>query len=208
MTASGKTDRKALPQPGSRHSREGYAAPRNEREDMLVRVWQDVLGVPLIGIDDNFFRVGGDSIKAIQVASRLKQHGWELKINDLFSHPVIGELRKYITRIKRSIPQETVTGKVRLTPIQQWYFKSVYRHGQHFNQAVMLCRENGFDQEVLDQTLTALVKHHDALRMQFHLSPDGSTVDSTDSTIIQENRGILDPLFELEVFRFDSSITG
>ena len=68
LTANGKIDRKALPEPdGKINTDVEYVAPTNEIEEKLVEVWQKVLAVDKIGINDNFFELGGDSIKAIQV---------------------------------------------------------------------------------------------------------------------------------------------
>nr|WP_305148346.1 phosphopantetheine-binding protein [Bacillus paralicheniformis] len=50
----------------------------------MADIWQEVLGIDRIGITDNFFALGGDSIKGIQMASRLQQHGWKLEMKDLF----------------------------------------------------------------------------------------------------------------------------
>ncbi|MCQ5457869.1 phosphopantetheine-binding protein [Bacillus paralicheniformis] len=61
-----------------------YKAPLTETEQLLADIWQEVLGIDRIGITDNFFALGGDSIKGIQMASRLQQHGWKLEMKDLF----------------------------------------------------------------------------------------------------------------------------
>ncbi|WP_218963364.1 non-ribosomal peptide synthetase, partial [Bacillus cereus] len=79
LTPNGKIDRKALPEP-ERNLQTGteYVAPKNPIEEMLVSIWQTVLGVPQIGVLDNFFDLGGDSIKSIQVSSRLHQAGYRV----------------------------------------------------------------------------------------------------------------------------------
>uniref|UniRef100_UPI0020BF78E2 phosphopantetheine-binding protein n=1 Tax=Bacillus thuringiensis TaxID=1428 RepID=UPI0020BF78E2 len=71
-------------------------APLTETEDLLADIWQEVLGIDRIGITDNFFALGGDSIKGHQMASRLQQHAWKLEMKDLFQHPTIGEISSYI----------------------------------------------------------------------------------------------------------------
>jgi aryl carrier-like protein len=98
LTANGKVDRRALPEPGveGRAAREGYEPPGNEIEEKMVEIWQDVLGIPRPGINDNFFEIGGDSIKAIQVTARLRTNGLELKISDLFLHPTVKESAKCV----------------------------------------------------------------------------------------------------------------
>jgi amino acid adenylation domain-containing protein len=98
LTANGKVDRKALPDPGARlgPSSEGYEPPGNEMEEKMVGIWQGVLGIHRPGINDDFFEIGGDSIKAIQVTARLRSQGLELKISDLFLHPTVKESVKYV----------------------------------------------------------------------------------------------------------------
>ncbi|MGG4197323.1 amino acid adenylation domain-containing protein, partial [Paenibacillus jamilae] len=93
LTSTGKVDRKALPAPEAGMSAgTEYVAPRTGEEKALVSVWQSVLGVEKIGIQDHFFELGGDSIKAIQVASRLLQAGYKVEMKDLFRYPVVSEL--------------------------------------------------------------------------------------------------------------------
>ncbi|MCY8603160.1 non-ribosomal peptide synthetase, partial [Bacillus sonorensis] len=89
MTANGKVDKRALPQPDLKARTAEYKAPRTDIEQLLADIWQEVLGIGRIGISDNFFALGGDSIKGIQMASRLQQHGWKLEMKDLFQHPTI-----------------------------------------------------------------------------------------------------------------------
>ena len=85
LFTNGKIDRQALPEPEIKKSAD-YVPPANETETALAEIWQEVLGIQQPGVNDNFFDIGGDSIKAIQVTARLKQHGMELKVSDLFLH--------------------------------------------------------------------------------------------------------------------------
>ncbi|MFC2146280.1 amino acid adenylation domain-containing protein, partial [Acidobacteriota bacterium] len=93
LTPNGKVDRGALPAPEIKAGKD-YAPPRSEIEKKLTVVWSEVLNIDQasISIDDNFFQLGGDSIKAIQIAARLKKYGLELKINDLFVNQTIRRL--------------------------------------------------------------------------------------------------------------------
>jgi hypothetical protein len=70
LTINGKLDRRALPPPDF-VSADKYVAPRNELEEQLCNIGQEVLGVKKVGIDDNFFRIGGDSIIAIRVIAKM-----------------------------------------------------------------------------------------------------------------------------------------
>ncbi|WP_038828410.1 condensation domain-containing protein, partial [Bacillus subtilis] len=111
---------------------------------------------------------GGDSIKGIQMASRLNQHGWKLEMKDLFQHPTIEELTQYVERAEgKQADQGPVEGEVILTPIQRWFFEKNFTNKHHWNQSVMLHAAKGFDPERVEKTLQALIEHHDALRMVF-----------------------------------------
>lgn len=93
-------------------------------ETLLSDIWQEVLGLDQIGVSDNFFTLGGDSIKGIQMASRLNQHGYKLEMKDLFQHPTIEELVSYVERTEgKQADQGPVEGEADLTPIQRWFFE-------------------------------------------------------------------------------------
>ncbi|WP_256704423.1 condensation domain-containing protein, partial [Paenibacillus sp. FSL R5-0765] len=128
-----------------------------------------------LGINHQFFVSGGDSIKALQIGSRLARAGLRMEVRDLFAYPKIRDLSPYVKwdqRERRS--QEPVEGEVRLTPIQQWFFANNTTERNHFTQSFMLHRAAGFKPDVLEQVLDRLLEHHDALRMRYEIQPDGS----------------------------------
>ena len=97
VNANGKLDKRALPPPRQCIlTLPNNEPPRTELEITISRIWQEVLGIQQPGVNDNFFDIGGDSIKAIQVTARLKRHGMELKVSDLFLHPTIKESAKCV----------------------------------------------------------------------------------------------------------------
>ncbi|MEI6412596.1 MAG: non-ribosomal peptide synthetase, partial [Bacteroidota bacterium] len=124
LTSTGKVDRKALPAPAQGTLSFGtlYVAPRNERERLLSDIWEQVLRRSGIGVHDNFFHAGGDSIKAIQISSRLGAAGWQLAMKELFAHPTIAGQANRMERKKRKYEQGLMTGDVPLTAVQQWFF--------------------------------------------------------------------------------------
>ncbi|OWA33505.1 non-ribosomal peptide synthetase [Saccharibacillus sp. O16] len=93
LTPNGKIDRRALPepQPGERVAGAEYHAPETEAEQRIAEVWQTVLGVGRISREDNFFDLGGHSLKAAVMVARLQEH-FELSINDVFEHQTLAEL--------------------------------------------------------------------------------------------------------------------
>ncbi|ASF27576.1 peptide synthetase [Bacillus amyloliquefaciens] len=166
VTANGKIDKKALPEPDIEAGSAAYKAPETEMETLLSDIWQEVLGLDQIGVSDNFFTLGGDSIKGIQMASRLNQHGYKLEMKDLFQHPTIEELVSYVERTEgKQADQGPVEGEADLTPIQRWFFEKNFTDKHHWNQSVMLHAKDGFDPAVTEKTLHVLTAHHDALRM-------------------------------------------
>jgi amino acid adenylation domain-containing protein/non-ribosomal peptide synthase protein (TIGR01720 family) len=211
LTPNGKIDRKALPEPEIKTGTDGYQTPRDNVEKTLAEIWAEVLlgdsaqkEANPISIDDNFFNIGGDSIKAIQIAARLKKFGLKLEIKDVFANPTIKQLRKTITPIKRTIDQGPVHGEVQLTPIQQWFFESNFDHRNHFNQAVMIYRKEGFDENILRRVFQQLIIHHDALRMVYQFNHE--TPRTQNPVVRQTNRGIDEnsegKLLDLERFEF------
>jgi aryl carrier-like protein len=92
VTSSGKVDRAALPLP-ERASESGQRAePRDEMERTLAAIWSEVLGLPQVGVDEDFFAIGGDSLKSIQVVHRAREAGLTVSVSLLFHHPTVGEL--------------------------------------------------------------------------------------------------------------------
>ncbi|WGU93924.1 non-ribosomal peptide synthase/polyketide synthase [Paenibacillus dendritiformis] len=193
LTPNGKIDRKALPVPeGSIRAEAAYTAPRTPAEQALASVWQSVLGVDQVGTMDNFFALGGDSIKALQVSSRLLQTGYKLVMKDLFHYPTISTLSLQLQTAEGTASQAEVTGEVILTPIQRWFFEQNPADVHHSNQAFMQFSKQGFDEEALRQAVRQLVVHHDALRTVYRQTENG---------YMAWNRGAgeNEALFDLEV---------
>ncbi|EGO65800.1 non-ribosomal peptide synthetase [Acetonema longum] len=191
LTANGKLDRKALPEPdGSVGSGVEYKSAANETEEILVKVWQEVLKTERVGVGDNFFSLGGDSIKGIQVLSRLKHYGLSLEMRDLFSYPVIEELSGHVKTAIRQVDQGIVEGPVGLTPIQCKLFEQSFSDKHHYNQAVMLYHQDGFDAAAVGKVLAKLTEHHDALRL---------VVSEEKGRTGLFNRGLTGDLYSLEV---------
>ncbi|WP_242167030.1 MULTISPECIES: non-ribosomal peptide synthetase [unclassified Pseudomonas] len=168
LTANGKLDRRALPQPDPEANRQQYVAPRNELEHTLAAIWCAVLNVQQVGLDDNFFELGGDSILSIQVVSRARQAGIHFSPRDLFQHQTVQTLAAVATRTEQVIAEQGVlTGSSGLTPIQHWFFDTDIPNRQHWNQALLLKPLQLLDPHRLEQALLAVLEHHDALRLSF-----------------------------------------
>lgn len=96
ISANGKTDKKRLPDIANLKqnlARRDSVSPRNEKEKQVARIWEKVLGLPGIGIHDNFWEIGGDSIRSVRLIKELREAGLtDIKLKDLFDRPTIGEL--------------------------------------------------------------------------------------------------------------------
>ncbi|QNS22189.1 non-ribosomal peptide synthetase [Bacillus halotolerans] len=199
LSPNGKLDRRALPEPAFNQVRT-FHAPNSEMEQKLADIWGEVLGAEKIGIDDSFFELGGDSIKALQVSARLHRIGKQMSVKDLFSHPTIKELAAYIRDSNTSASQAPVEGEVQWSPVQKWFLSQDIKEKHHFNQSVMLHRSTSVQEDALRKTLKAITIHHDALRMVFTQSEQGKWV--------QYNRPVShsdDALYSLQIINLKGS---
>jgi amino acid adenylation domain-containing protein/non-ribosomal peptide synthase protein (TIGR01720 family) len=170
VTPDGKLDRRALPEPdGTRLELENsLVPPRTSVEETLAKIWSEVLGVEQLGVHDNFFRLGGDSILSIQIVSRCNEAGLRLTPRQIFEHPTIADLATVAGRSDAvQAEQGLVTGSLPLTPIQRWFFEQDLPDAHHFNQAVMLETREHLDPHRLERVVAHLIQHHDALRLRF-----------------------------------------
>ncbi|OCQ18708.1 hypothetical protein A7985_23350 [Pseudoalteromonas luteoviolacea] len=170
LTTNGKLDKKALPAPSeSDLQKTDYIAPRNEVEKVLCEIWEQVLGLEEVGIEDNFFALGGDSIIAIQISSRAGQHGLAMSVRQMFEYQTIAELSQHIEQDAHTshAEQDELQGTMALMPIQQQFFDWQFAAPHHFNQSVLLSAPAHFDGLALKALFIALLTRHDALRLRF-----------------------------------------
>ncbi|HEY0604050.1 MAG TPA: amino acid adenylation domain-containing protein, partial [Herpetosiphonaceae bacterium] len=192
LTPNGKIDRRALPDPDTHRLpiETAFVAPGTPVETTLARIWAEVLRVETVGVHDNFFALGGDSILSIQIVARATQAGLRLTPRQLFQHQTIAELALVAdTAPLVTADQGVISGPVPLTPIQNWFFAVDQPEPHHFNQAVLLESRQPLDPVLLDQAVQQLLVHHDALRLRYsHVSsvwqqqilpPDGASVVTT-----------------------------
>ncbi len=181
VTANGKIDRKALPETLEPSAAADPTAglPQNPVQEALVRIWQEVLGVARVGIHDNLFDLGGDSILIIQIVSRAKEAGLKLSPNQLFDQQTIAELSEVavVTQAAAMVmEQETIEGPAPLAPMQAWFFEQRFAEPQYFNQSVCLEAE-GVDIAAAATATHAVLAHHDALRLRFAQRDDRWTAE-------------------------------
>lgn len=173
VTANGKLDRKALPQPDAA-PQQAFVAPQDALQKALATIWADVLGLERVGLEDNFFELGGDSIISIQVVSRARQAGIRLSPRDLFQYQTVRSLALVATLDNQmSVDQGPVTGDAVLGPIQQHFFSREMSVRGHWNQSLLMTPRDTLNAQWLDAALAHVINHHDALRLRFVESADG-----------------------------------
>ncbi|MEH2532306.1 amino acid adenylation domain-containing protein/non-ribosomal peptide synthase protein (TIGR01720 family) [Bradyrhizobium sp. AZCC 1614] len=170
LVPNGKIDRQALPAPDAASAGAQYEAPRTPAELALAAIWADLLGRPAVGLADNFFQLGGDSIISLQMVSRARRAGYLIEPRDVFQHQTLEALALAARAEQRSetlADQGQVTGPHSLLPIQARFFAEDAGRRDHWNQAVLLRPRDRLDWEMMQRAMAAVVDHHDALRLRF-----------------------------------------
>lgn len=173
LTINGKLDKKALPKVGQFAHTRKYIAPVKEEEVHLTEIWEKVLGIEQVGIEDEFFKIGGDSILSIQLASSIRKKGYFCEVKDVFECKTIQKLAKRIRTkplVHVNTEQGILSGTFGLLPVQQWFFnqveQDVFNRPNHWNQS-FLVKVPVLDIVKLQQSIELLVSHHDAFRLCF-----------------------------------------
>jgi iturin family lipopeptide synthetase B len=172
LTVNGKLDRKALPDPVLKTTQH-FIAPLTKEEKLLAAVWSKVLGIDPIGVRDNFFAIGGDSIRSIQISSRMRSEGYELSVKDILANPLIKEMALKLKPVKHIPDQSPVTGEVALAPVQRWFLGTSLAGKQHYNQSVLLHFTEALSVETVSRIFAHLQTHHDVLRTVFREEAGG-----------------------------------
>ena len=178
LTPNGKIDRRVLAARKEMHhaDEQRYVMPHTAREEQLVHIWRQVLGVERIGIYDNFFELGGDSILSIQLVARARQQGIRMTPRQLFQQQTIAELAAVVQDLDQAIlpvEQGPAQGSMPLTPIQRWFFEQEQPEPWHWNQSVLLQMRLPLDRRLFQKALTALMRQHDGLRLHFWRGEEG-----------------------------------
>ncbi|MFE1784924.1 amino acid adenylation domain-containing protein, partial [Streptomyces sp. NPDC059506] len=178
VTPNGKLDRRALPAPDFGAAVSAGRAPRTEREELLCGLFAQVLGLPVVGAEDSFFDLGGDSIVSIQLVSRARREGLVFTPREVFEHRTPAALAVVARDPEGASGQgareaDSGVGPVALTPIVHWLRE---RGGpvDGFCQSVVVRTPAGADAGSLSAALQAVVDHHDALRLRLTRAGGGA----------------------------------
>ncbi len=174
LTANGKLDRQALPQPQA--TVQDFEAPHEGVEAQLAALWQQVLNVENVGRHDNFFALGGDSILSLQIIARARRQGIRLTPKQLFEKQSIAELAQVAVLAEAPAPSATTAESPQhfaLTPIQARFFAQAPACASHWNQSLLLTLDEPLEARALGEALQALVAHHGSLRLSFTQNAQG-----------------------------------
>ena len=193
LTAHGKLDRRALPAPDFAAAQRSYLAPRTPAEALLAALWCEVLEVERVGVHDEFFALGGDSIRSIRLLARLREHGAALSLADLVRHPTVAAAAALLgTASPRDGGEETARPFALLSPadrarmpedVEDAYPLSLLQTGMLFHAELSesaLYHNVGsdrvrapWDEACFRDALGAEAARHPVLRTSFHLAGFG-----------------------------------
>ncbi|NGN63411.1 amino acid adenylation domain-containing protein [Streptomyces sp. A7024] len=183
LTVNGKVDRAALPEPEFRG--QAYRAPGSAVERALAEVFADVLGVGQIGVDDDFFALGGDSIRSIQVVARAKARGLRVSTRDIFEHGTIARLAEFTGQGddgRERLPELPGGGVGRIPPSPvALQVLGAGGEANRFAMAMSLRLPADIDRAGLIAVLRAVLSHHDILRARLEPEGLGLWVDPADA---------------------------
>ncbi|ACE85121.1 non-ribosomal peptide synthetase [Cellvibrio japonicus] len=184
LTANGKLDRKALPQPEDIPKDKTFDAPQGEVEKILAEVWGDVLGVEPIGRHDNFFALGGDSILSLKVIARARKRGIHVTPQQLFEHQVLAVIAEVVISESQGekdvIPIHALSDVDRQRPLplsyaqaRLWFLWQLDTESTAYHITQALTLYGPLNVEALHNSFAVLVARHESLRTVFHLGNDG-----------------------------------
>jgi len=177
MTPNGKLDRNALPQPELADIVQAYVVPRTALEQDLAQIWQAVLALPQVGVESSFFDLGGHSLSATQVVSRVRQQfNVDVPLRVMFESPTIAAMADYIAAATPVAPKPPlcaypVRSDVPLSFAQQrlWMIQQLNPDSSFFNMPLVLRLKGRLDQAALQASFDELLARHATLRTTFPL---------------------------------------
>ena len=172
MTVNKKLNTKLLPDVSLANNKSIYALPRTDMEKRLCNIYASILSLGSVGINDNWFSIGGDSISSLQLANSIKAElGYDITARDIFECKTIMNLSNRMIQntyacINNSAEQGKLTGNVPLLPIQKWFFNKNLKNSNHWNQSFTI-KTPHLDINRLEKAVKLLANYHDAFRLRY-----------------------------------------
>jgi amino acid adenylation domain-containing protein len=207
LTVSGKVDRHALPAPQrvAGETDAVFVAPRNQIEELVARVWADVLGLERVGAEDNFFELGGHSLLATQVISRIREAlQIELALHTIFESPTAAGLAVVIEETMRA-GQRLQRPALRPVPRNQelplsfaqerlWFLNQLDPDSAAYHVLRPLRITGRLNVELMERTLTEVMRRHEVYRTVF------PAVDGRAVQVINEPQAVSIPVVDLRAW--------
>ncbi|MGK3963967.1 amino acid adenylation domain-containing protein [Sorangium sp. So ce1667] len=179
LTANGKVDRRAVLDLALQHrhgASAAYRAPSSEAERRMAALWAGVLKLERVGVDDNFFALGGDSLLGIALVERAREAGLDITPRQLFQHQTIARLATAGASPDRAEGDvEREIGEQPLTVLQRWYLEQAHERTRpaRWNVNLLLEAVAPLDLDRLARASLILANRHAALRARFERAPSG-----------------------------------
>jgi len=180
LTPNGKIDRLALSTHSTETQQKVYIAPKNDIENVLCDIWQEVLGLERIGTDDNFFELGGHSLLATQVIAKVRHKlQLQLKVTDIFTHQNIVLLAEILSKAEQStLPVLTKAEEKPDWPLsyaqkQFWLIEQVRGASSTYNMPVALELTGKVNSQLIEQVYRTIIERHPSFRTGFYTTDNG-----------------------------------
>jgi amino acid adenylation domain-containing protein len=147
----------------------GFCEPKTEIEEILVKIWQEVLGIDHISTTDDFFELGGDSVKSIQIRSRLNRAGYHIELTAIFEHPTIIEAAKRVTSntVEKEVTED-ITSPMPVMPSQFRFLNmNTDKNGLPINSGLLIS-DPPLSEENSERIISEIYSQHEVLKMCFH----------------------------------------
>jgi amino acid adenylation domain-containing protein/non-ribosomal peptide synthase protein (TIGR01720 family) len=153
-----------------------FTAPVTPTQKQIAEIWQEQLGIESVGINDDFFELGGDSLKAITIGGKIhKKMDAEIPLSEFFNHPTIRELSQYIVGARKSKFYSLQPGEKKeyypLSSAQKrlYVLQEMNRSSTSYNLPMVVTLEKDVDKQRLENTFKKLLERHDSLCTSFEI---------------------------------------
>jgi len=172
LTSNGKVDHRLLPDRQITEVNPSIPPSLDTMAEILLSVWRAVFNMENIMLDDDFFYLGGDSIKAVQISAKLFELGITLNTKDILLYHTINKISMYAKKqfSKTVYEQGILTGSRELLPAEFWFFSQKFKNPNFYNQSLILRLNQKIDKDILQNAFKVLIEQHDGLRTNYNMA--------------------------------------